>query len=102
MSDIANQATACSLSEHDKPRFDIHSFDLNTCSRVEINFPVNEFQNNQAGLSHRMETWPADLQRRINAMVDDWSKKNNTRVIRLVSTAIHKGVAVLILHHTGP
>lgn len=90
---------ACNIRHRDEPLFDLDSLDLRKCHSFEVNSALNEFELKHPGLSHRFETWPAEVQLRFGKVIDEWKAKNQGRAIRLVSSGLHRGVAVVILHY---
>jgi hypothetical protein len=89
----------CTIRDRATPMFDVASLDLASCHSVEFNTALNEFETKHQGLGHRFETWPPDVQRRVSGVLDEWMKRDPSRVIRLTSFCLHQGVAVLILHY---
>lgn len=96
-----SEPNACLLREQDKPLFDLGSLDLSTCGVLEVNTALNEFERARPNVSHRFDSWPADVQKRVNDIVKAWIEKNPKRVIRMQSSSIWQGVAVLVLHHAA-
>lgn len=94
-----SDAPACTLREADKALFDLSALDLAGCTYLSIHTALNEFERKREGLGHRLETWPAEVQKRIGDELAAWQTRNVARSIRLVSTALFQGVAILIVHH---
>lgn len=92
-------APACMLRDRAAPLFDLDSLELVKCHSFEVNTALNEFEVKHAGLSHRMESWPHDVRARIQKIVDEWMAGHAAFKIRLVSTGLHQGVAVVVLHY---
>lgn len=90
----------CSVRQRADAIFDIHSLNLGQCHTLEINTALNEFEIKHPNLGQRFASWPPDVQHRINAELDKWMDAHPNHVVRLVSNALYRGVAVLVLHHT--
>lgn len=90
---------ACTIRDRAGHLFEVDSLELKKCHSYEVNTALNEFEKAHAGLAHRMETWPPDVRRRIQTVLDAWLADHTTFAIRLVSSGMHNGVAVVILHY---
>lgn len=98
MNDATAAAPACNLRDRASPVFDLDSLELVKCHSFEVNTALNDFEI-KPGLSHRMETWPHDVRARLQKVLDEWIAKHPAFKIRLVSTGLHQGVAVVVLHY---
>lgn len=96
-----SEAPACSLRDGFTAPFEIASLDLHSCDVLEINTALNEFERKQPNLGQRIQSWPPDVQRRLNAELDKWIAARADRVVRLVSTGLYRGVAFVVLHHAA-
>lgn len=93
---------ACNIVDRPKALFSIDSLELNQCCSLEVNTALNEFEVKHPGLSHRFETWPPDVRRRITCAIDEWTKAHQTAVLRMTSFALYRGVCVVALHYIYP
>jgi hypothetical protein len=93
--------TACTIVEHSAPAFAASSLDLDGCSRLEIARALNEFELKAEGLAHRFDSWPDSVRRDFEKILADWHARNANRTVVLQSSAIWRGVALLILHHAA-
>lgn len=92
-------APTCNVRDRAGHLFEVDSLDLKKCHSFEINTALQEHELQHPGLAHRMETWPPDVRRRIHTLLDAWLAEHTTFAIRLVSSGMHNGVAVVILHY---
>jgi hypothetical protein len=82
------------------------TIDLEACSVLEITTYL--FEHEKAG--HRFDSWPAEVQARVEAIVLEWRNKNTDREVCAFSSAVvvdkrrstaerAQRNAVLVIHH---